>query len=426
MTKPTWKIVISTDLYYPMINGVAMFSRNLALGLSKRGHDVLVLTPSTTGEFHMEKDKEGGFKVARLSSIKFPFYPDQISKVPEAVEIFGKKIPQLAYRNGLHVSLKPYAEIKEVLDKFQPDIIHDQTPGPVALAVFRYAERRKIPIVSTGHAYPDNVTGQLKLPSLMKKPIDVVVRTYFANFLKKSSYATMPTEVAIHDLIPNKRRFKVPVEALSNGIDLSRFSAGKAPAEIYGKYKIPKDVPIVLYVGRVDPEKSLQVLVEAFAQVLTKVPEARLMIVGDGADRQRLEGLVDELEIVEAVKFTGRIVGEDLPQIYKVGKVFGITSTTETQSIVLMEAMASGLPCVAVRAGAVSELVKNNRNGFLCQPGDIGAVSRSLIKILTDDGLQKRMSKASVQMIRSHDIDHTLTRMEEIYGQVIEGEIVKK
>ncbi|MFV0484941.1 MAG: glycosyltransferase [Candidatus Saccharimonadales bacterium] len=414
------KIVISTDLYYPMINGVAVFSRNLASGLQKRGHEVIVLAPSISGEFEIEKDPEGGFTIIRLSSVRMPFYPDQINEVPEAKEIFGKKIPRIAYRNGLHVSFYPYYEIKRELDAFQPDLIHDQTPGPVALAVFRYAKRRNIPLVATGHAYPDNFTSQIKLPVMAKKPIDSVVRAYFASFLKKSEYATMPTELAIADLIPqNRKDFRVPVEALSNGIDFSRFSPSKAKPEIYAKYGIPKNKPTVLYIGRVDPEKSLSVLVLAFSQVLKKIPEAQLVIVGDGSDKQKLEKLSRELCIDDHVIFTGRVVGDDLPQLYKIGTVFGISSTTETQSIVLMEAMASGLPAVAVKAGAIGELVKNNKNGFLCDPGDSDAIAKGIAKILKNPDLRKAMSKESLSLIKKHDINYTLTRMEEIYQTVL-------
>ena len=152
------KIVISTDIYYPMINGVAVFSRNLAAGLTKRGHDVLVLAPSISGDFESEYDEEYGFKVVRLSSKKMMLYPDQINKVPEKKDFLGMKMPQLLYKNGLHVSYMPDLEIKRVLSEFQPDIIHNQTPGPVALAILRYARRHKVALVSTDHAYPDNLT----------------------------------------------------------------------------------------------------------------------------------------------------------------------------------------------------------------------------------------------------------------------------
>ncbi len=414
------KIAISTDLYYPMINGVAQFTRNLAAGLHQRGHDVVVLAPSLTGDYEIERDKEYGFRVVRLSSHKIYFYPDQINDIPEAKQFLGVKMPQLLYRNGLHASLNSGNEIKHFLDGFEPDIIHDQTPGPLALSIFRYAKKRGIPLVSTDHAYPDNLTQQLHLPRFAKKPINVVMNKYFVSFLKRSEYGTMPTEQAVSDLLPRRKKFKVPVEALSNGIDLSRFTPGKAPAEIYEKYNIPKTKPIVLYVGRVDPEKSLEVLIKAFNLVLIKNPEAHLVIVGDGASRNDLEKLAEKLGIEKHTHFLGRVVGDDLPMLYRTGKVFAITSKTETQSIVVMEAMASGLPVVAVQAGAIPELVKNGKTGYLCQPDDPTAVSRSISRLLKNDSLRQKCSKTALKNIQKHDIAYTLTRFEEIYKDVVE------
>jgi glycosyltransferase involved in cell wall biosynthesis len=415
------KIVISTDVFYPMINGVAVFSRNLAAGLKKRGHKVLVLAPSTNGEFGVEKDEENGVTVVRLSSTKMHLYPDQINKVPEKKDVLGVKIPRLVYKNGLNVSYTPYSEIKKVLDEFQPDIIHNQTPGPIALAVFRYAKKRNIPLVATDHAYPDNLTQQVKLPDLVKSPINKAMNAYFISFLKRSEYATMPTEQAVADLIPkNRKHFKVPVEAISNGIDLSRFAKGRANKDIYERYDIPKGKPIVLYVGRVDPEKSLDILVDAFTEVHEIIPEAQLVIVGDGTARPMLEKIAEESGTAENVHFLGRIVGDDLPQIYRTGTVFAITSKTETQSIVLLEAMATGLPCVAVRAGAIPELVKTSRNGYLCEPDDPDIVAKCIVNILAKDERRERMSKESLKIVRKHDISHTLTRMEEIYNKVLD------
>lgn len=416
------KIVISTDIYYPMINGVAVFSRNLAAGLKKRGHKVMVLAPSIDGEFKIEKDEEYGFTVVRLKSMKIHVYPDQINKVPEAKDFLGVKLPKIYYKNGLNVSLNCYSTIKKILDDFQPDIIHDQTPGPVALAVFHYAKKRDIPLVSTDHAYPDNLTQQLKLPHIAKKPINSMMNKYFVSFLKRSEYATMPTEQAVADLIPQKRKpFKVPVEALSNGIDLSRFAKGRANKEIYEEYGIPKDKPIVLYVGRVDPEKSLDVLMDAYIKAQKKVPDAHLVVVGDGTARPKLEAQIEKAGLSGQAHFLGRVIGDNLPQLYRTGTVFAITSKTETQSIVLMEAMASGLPCVAVDAGAIHELVKTNKNGYLCQADDSDEVAKSLVKILSDKDRQEKMSEESVKRAAKHDISHTLTRMEEIYNTVLEN-----
>ena len=411
------KIVIATDLYAPMINGVAVFSYNLAVGLKERGHEVLVLAPSLDGKLSIQK--EGGVRVGRLSSLRLPFYPDQIEKIPETRKILGYKVPKILYKNGLHVSLVPYYEIKKVLDDFLPDVIHIQTPGPIAIAASQYVKRRGVATVVTGHAYPDNFTSQIKFMKPVKKPIDSVIRAYFGSFLRKADYATMPTKMAIHDLLPRGRgKFKTPVEAISNGIDLSKFRAVKAPAEMYAKYDIPKDRLIVGYVGRVDPEKSMGVLVEAFAKVARKVPEAYLVVVGDGTDRARLEKMAGELEISESVKFLGRIVGDDLPVIYRAFDMFAITSETETQSIVLMEAMATGLPAVAVRAGAIGELVLNGRNGFLCKPGDVDGVAKGLVKLLGDKEMRVAYGRESREIVKKHDVNYTLSRFEEIYAKV--------
>ena len=166
-----------------------------------------MLAPSITGRFEIETDREYGFRVARLSSVKVPVYPDQIHEVPEARTFWKFRIPQIVYKNGVRASFHSFSEICEVLDEFQPELIHDQTPGPVAWGVFRYAKKKEIPMVATDHAYPDNLTRQLKLPKLAKKPINKLINVYFISFLRRSEYATMPTEQAIEDLIPKNRRW---------------------------------------------------------------------------------------------------------------------------------------------------------------------------------------------------------------------------
>lgn len=413
------KIVISTDLYTPMINGVATFAHNLAQGLRRRGHEVMVLAPSTTGKLMYES--ENGVTTVRLPSTKLPIYPDQIHEVPEAKEIFGRKMPRLMYRNGMHVSWWPYPEIEEALDDFRPDVIHNQTPGPVGLAILRYARRRDVPIVSTGHAYPDNITGQVKLPKLAKKGVDEVVRRYFANFLEHSEYATMPTKMAVQDVAlggGKKKEFKVPIRAISNGVDLSEFSPGEPSDETYERFEIPRDKEIVGVVGRVDREKSLHVLIKAFARMAPNRLSAHLVIVGDGKDYDRLAGLVEKLKIQDRVTFTGAIARKDLPDVYRTFDVFATTSATETQGIVLMEAMASGVPVVAVRAGAVGDIVKNNKTGFLKRPNDVRGVSDSILAMLKYPSKRKQLVAGAHEILKQHDISHTLEEFESIYKQV--------
>jgi len=340
--------------------------------------------------------------------------------VPDGKEILGVPLPRLAYRHGLWITVDPYPALKRVLNKFHPDVIHNQTAEMIAIAARRYAKKYDVPMVSTGHAYPDNITSQLKILKPIKRPLDAVLRTYMASFLKHSEYATMPTEMAIDDLVPKKRKsFKVTVEPLSNGVDLAQFGPKKAPLRIYKKYRLPTDRPIVLYVGRVDPEKSISNVVTAFSGVLEAVPEALLVIVGDGTDRRRLTDLVEALGIQQSVRFLGRVMPPDVMEIYRTAQVFATASETETQGIVLIEAAATALPLVAVDAGAVRELCQHKKNGILCHPGDVEEMTDALVKILKNPDVRERYGKESLEIAKKHDLNRTLGRFVEIYEEAI-------
>lgn len=419
------RVAITSDLYYPMTNGVAVFAHNLAKGLAKQGHEVLVICPSFTGKPHRER--RDGVTVHYLRSIRFPFYPDQINAVPEGKEFLGLPLPRLAYRHGLWITVDPYLTMKKILNRFRPDVIHNQTAEMVAIAARRYAKKYDVPMVSTGHAYPDNITGQLKILKPIKRPLDAVLRTYMASFLKHSEYATMPTEMAIDDLVPkNRKRFKVTVEPLSNGVDLAQFvplkqtKTQKVPARIYRKFRLPTNRPMVLYVGRVDPEKNISNVVLAFAGVLDAVPDAVLVIVGDGTDRRHLEDLASALGIEKSVRFLGRVYPPEIMDIYRAGKIFVTASETETQGIVLIEAAATGLPLVAVDKGAVRELCQHKKNGLLCHPGDVQEMTDAVTKLLKNADLCQRYAGGSLAVAKKHDLNNTLRRFEEIYETAIE------
>lgn len=412
------RIAITSDLYYPMTNGVAVFAHNLARGLAAQGHEVMVLCPSFTGKKH--RTKVDGVTTVYMRSVRLPFYPDQINEVPKEKELLGVALPRLIYRYGIWITIDPYPEMKKALDKFKPEVIHNQTAEMVAISALRYAKKNQVPLVSTGHAYPDNVTGQLKILKPIKKPLDAVLRAYMTSFLKHSEYATMPTEIAIEDLVPkNRKKFQVPVEALSNGVDLTAFTPGEPDLRVLKKYGLEAGRPRVLYVGRIDPEKSISNVMTAFQGVLLKVPEVEFLIVGDGTDRGHLVDLAQGLGIEGSVKFPGRVMLPEIVELYRASDVFATASETETQGIVLIEAAATGLPLVAVDAGAVKEVCRNRQNGVLCKRGDISAITKGLIQVLTDQELRKQYGKKSLEIAKQHDLRRTIRRFEEIYEEAI-------
>ncbi len=420
------RIAITSDTYYPMTNGVAVFTTNLARGLAKQGHEVMVFVPSATGNYYSRKDFGGKLEEVHLSSKRFPFYPDQIHTIPKAKKVLGIKIPRVAYKNGLWMAVKPYSEMKKELDAFQPEIIHSQTAGTVGLAAAHYAKKYDVPFVSTGHSYPDNYTSQFKLLKPVKKPVDAVVKAYLTSYMKNGEFATMPTEMAINDLVPkNRKRFKVEVEALSNGIDLSQFKPKKPATKTCEKYNLDSKKTRIAYIGRVDPEKSIDVIIDAFSLIAEEFPDTELIIVGDGVAKIKLQKQVAELGLSHQIRFLGKILPPELIDVYRSASFFATASETETQGIVLIEAAAIGLPLIAVDAGAVKELCQNKKNGFLCRPKDVKQISRAMKTLLSDEKLRKEYGNNSLEMAKKHDLGHTLSRFLEIYQEAIKSETEK-
>lgn len=411
------KVLIATAVYYPMINGVAMFSHNLARGLSERGVKVAVVCPSQKKVSYLKR--EDGVDVHFLKSVEAKVYPDQIHGVP--------KKKRLLYKHGFKVSVFPRREIRKVLCDFQPDVVHVQVSDPIGVAVVSEARKMGIPVVATEHNQPEVLTEPLHLPKFMRRPVNSLLSSYFVSRLSRADFVTMPTEQAIRNLIATRKKpFLVPVAAVSNGVDLSHFEPGKANDEIYTKYNIPQNVPIMLYVGRVDPEKKVGVVIDAFGKFLDKVKENKvdklsktcLVIVGDGVDKNRLEKKVVEMGISSSVLFLGRVLPPDLYELYKVGDIFVTASEIETQGIVLIEAAATGLPLIAVDKGAVAEVCLNGVNGCLCGAGNVDEIVAAMMNIISSDELRDRYSKKSIEIACEHDFEKTLDRFVNIYEKV--------
>ena len=385
------KILIASDLHYPTINGVATFGRNLAIGLANRGHEVLVIAPSQTSKKFKEVDVN--HVVVRTASV--PFVP---------------------YQN-FRISPTPGREVKKAIQEFDPDIIHIQMLLWIGQATMKYGNKYGIPIVSTNHAMPENLMDNILLLAPIARPINYMLRQYGARFHSKADYVTLPTQSAI-EMFAMTDRMTVPMEAVSNGIDLVRFHPGKPGPAIYEKFAIPTNVPLITYVGRVDVEKHLPLLIQSFAEVL-KTHKAHLVIVGSGQDSLNLKEMAHELGVFKHVTFTGRVSEEDKELLHQIGTVFAMPSPTELQSIATLEAMASGQPVVAVDAGALKELCQNGRNGYLCERDNIEQFAHGLLSCISSSSVRKKMSAESLAIAKTHDLNTTLDRFEAIYTGLI-------
>jgi glycosyltransferase involved in cell wall biosynthesis len=291
-------------------------------------------------------------------------------------------------------------------------------PLGIGQAAMLIGRRYDIPIISTSHAMAENLLDNLKIVAPLSRPINYMLSDYGRRFHSKADVITSPTESGIKSFGKHVDKVNKPIEIISNGVDLREYAPATPDPAIYEKYSLPTDQPIVTYIGRVDAEKHLWVLIKAMRRVL-KTDNAHLLIVGAGVDLEHMRNLADELGIHEHVTFTGRVSDEDKVALEHVGTLYAIPSPAELQSIATLEAMACGQPIVAVDAGALAELCHDEENGFLFGLDDDEGMADGIEKILRDAKLREQYSKESLAIAGTHDLDNTIEAFVDLYNRTI-------
>lgn len=386
------KILIASDLHWPVLNGVATFSRNLARGMAARGHEVVVIAPSQDGKRSVEVDDN--YTIYRVRSTVFPFY------------------------QNFRISVTPQLEVRKIIQEFEPDIIHIQMLMWIGQAAMLFGRRYDIPIVTTSHAMAENLLDNLKRAAPLSKPINYMLSDYGRRFHSRADVITSPTRSGIESFGKHAHKVTKHIEVISNGISLAEYSPAEPDPAIYKKFNLPTDKPIVTYIGRTDAEKHLSVLVEAFKIVHASI-DAHLLIVGDGVDRENLIQMVNDCGMNEYVTFTGRVSDEDKILLEHVGTLYAISSPAELQSIATLEAMACGQPIVAVNAGALAELCHDGENGYLFELDNSEQMAEKILAILKDAKLRELFGKASLKIAQRHNLEFTLREFEALYRRTI-------
>lgn len=385
------RILIANDQHWPMKSGVATAARTLAQGLAARGHVVMVVAPSQTGRGYTETDEN--YEITRIRSFGLPF------------------------RKNLRVSVTYDREMRRILDEFQPDIVHVQTQLTVGLGMLRAAVNRHIPVVATNHVMPDNMIKNIKVLSPVSRPVSYIISEYGALLYRGAKHIIMPTQSAIG--LFNTTRIEAPVSAISNGINLDRFQPLKPSNEIYAKFSIPRDQPIISYIGRLDEEKHIHIFVQSLELLRWSGHKFHALIVGAGNASDGLHELVDTLRLNDMVTFTGLVSDEDLQQLHRVGDMYVMPSPTELQCLAMLEAMASGKPVVAVDAGALGELCITDETGYLIPVDDVEAMAQALVKLLDHPARRKKFGKRSLEFATKHDVKVVIPQFEKLYKRVI-------
>lgn len=383
------RIAYLTQSYPPMVSGASIVTEQLAKGMTERGHQVLVIAASDRENAYYSIEQD--LTVLRLGSVDNPL------------------------RVGQRSLLYPHSAVMQALQEFRPDVIHTHEPLQMGWLGLEFARKFGIPITLTIHQLPWFVAQYLPNKAGIRPAAEFLLWEYARWILKRFTRVIVPTRT-VSNLI--KARSNVGTKTIPYGINLQLFhpdpSRDNRP-EILKKFNIPDDVPLILHVGRLDADKHVERVILAAEKALEQ-SRAHLLIIGDGRQKPALMELCRTLRVKDRVHFTGFILdNNELAKLYRLAKIFITTSEIETQGIVLLEAAASGLPIVAVRATCIPEIVHNDINGRLAVPGDLNELSRSLIRLLENPLLAESMGKAGRTIAEKYNIKTTLDRHEKLY-----------
>jgi len=379
------RVLYCTDTYLPQMNGVSIVTAVSVEGLSRAGWTCAVAAPRypaapKTGESYEIPPGE----VHDFASLPMPFYPEV----------------RLARPRG--------ADIGVLMENFRPDLVHCETEFGIGRAGKAAAARRRIPVVSSYHTdfarYADAYgAGWLKR----------AVRGYIASFHRSSRRVFTPSSVARGDLLRLGLR---DVEVWGRGVDTETFHPGRRSEAMRAVLGMGSRYTF-LYVGRLASEKRVAQVVDAFRVASEMVPRGviHLVIAGAGPREAELRAAAPP-----GVTFLGMLDRRSrLPDLYANCDAFVFASVTETLGLVVLEAMASGLPVIAVPEGGVRDHLRDGRNGIACRAGDVPGMALAMVRIATEWGLSRRLARGARHTAESLSWDREIERLEQSYREVV-------
>jgi glycosyltransferase involved in cell wall biosynthesis len=388
------RIAICGQTYYPGNNGQAIFTIHLAEGLARVGNEVAVIVPSE--DIHSRHEVINGVHVYQVRSIPFQWV-----------------------HPGAFFTPLPASQILGVITAFRPDVLHIQDHYFLCRAASQVALNLSIPVMGTNHFLPENLLPYLSnLPLSRKTKIAVLWKLMLWTY-NSLDVVTTPTETAARIL--SRQNIVVPVVPVSCGVDTQCFhpNASKGRDELRASFGLDANLPVFLYVGRLDREKRIDLLLHGLA-ILQKTTgrQAQVVIAGQGTARRELTALATQLGVAAHTHFLGYVPGEDLPDLYRCADIFTMPSPEELQSIATLEAMACARPVLAANARALPELVTREINGSLFEPDQPESAAREMAWLLENHARWARMGSASRSRAVAHSIENTVRRYEDLYHRL--------
>lgn len=379
------RIGLFTDTYAPQVNGVSISLQLVSEGLKKRGHQVTIFAPRFPG-YHDEQPS-----VVRLPSLKY------LNDPPIYVAVLGTP------RSTWSLTRKHF------------DVLHAHSPLSVGLLAYLTASTKNLPLIYTYHTSITDYTHYLKF--IGGTGIIRHGARWFSTASTNLGDQIVVPSPKFHRLLLSQKVNK-PIHTVPNGIDLSNFKVSKNPGSLRNRLGIKKDAPILLSLGRMDPEKHLDFLVDAFALLVKQYPDARLVFAGDGSARKGVEEKVAAMHLKDCVHFLGMINRTEIPDVLHDATVFLSASITEVHPISVIEAIASGLPLVAVQDEAFEGMIENDQNGYLV-PMDVKVFSEKVSALIADPEKLERFGKRSAELSQKFSIEGQVETLENLYIEAI-------
>jgi glycosyltransferase involved in cell wall biosynthesis len=359
------KIAILVNLFPPKwLAGTEIATYYMAEHLAQRGHEVHVITSLDEGL--PEKSCEKGFHIHRLPRVRIRF------------------VGVLAF----------WVDIVRTLQKIKPDIVHAQSFGSGMPALLSN-RLLKIPYVIYGRG------------------ADVYLPDWFTKLTAKGILKNASTVIALTEHMKDAMQaiYSRDIIVVPNGINLNEV----AEKETEGGNPSKR----VLFVGRLHPVKEVQYLLGAMKMVHQELPEAKLILVGDGEEREHLENLTDSLGIRECVEFAGRVPHERVKDYMNQAEVFVLSSLSEGFPVTILEAMACGLPIVATRVGGIPDIIEDGTNGYLVDTMNQEQLAEALLKLLQDEKLRRDISGNNREKAKKYRWDAVAATLEGIYQKSV-------
>jgi 1,2-diacylglycerol 3-alpha-glucosyltransferase len=386
------RIMIASSTYAPARNGQAVFTTNLAEGLAARGHKVLVVMDSAQRQ--SLRTIRNGVEVVELPSIGLNIFHADINFTPF-----------------------PAQYVQRLIESFQPDIVHIQDHYPVCRAVLHTAINLGIKTVGSNHFIPENLAPYIPVYSIGKSSIDWILWHWMLETYGHLDAISAQSCVAADIL--SRQGLDMPVSAISCGLDVNRFKPDvNIDRRIYQqRYGIDHEKTIFLFLGRIDGEKRIDLLIKAM-QLLPR-DDIQLVIAGKGRAEAKLHKMAAELCQNHKIVFTGFIPDADLPGLLNSVDVFVMPSDAELLSISTLEAMASGLPVLVANALALPELVRQGENGYCFTSCDVDDLVNKMSLITNQSKQWPKMGEVSREIAELHSLEHTIDEFEQLYMELL-------